>query len=436
MVSGGVIPGSTIKARVLKSRKSVIEAQYLETMIHSPMERDLPEHYQVYGGCKWLPIQYSEQLRIKEAQIAECFGQMRSTIEDHRPVFHPIVPSPETEGYRNKLEFSFGKYISAKEEIHDDFRFGFHASGAFDRIIDCTYCVLASERVNELFRKINTLTRESGLPTYDPKTQKGFYRHLVIREVKSTGDIMVIWSMNTLDPDYMAHPERFDTVWQSLRDESNIVSMLLLKNTGKADIVTGDLSTLFGVDWIEDTLLGKKFDLGPKSFFQTNTTGAEVLYSLARSQIRAPGGILLDLYAGTGTMGILFADLFEKVYSVEIVPEASAHANKNATKNKITNFEAIALPVEKFVEDFRAKGGMANTILLDPPRDGMHPSAIPEILAFSAREIIYVSCNPSTLVRDLQGLCATEMYRITDITPMDMFPHTHHIETVVRLERK
>ncbi len=355
MISGGVIPGSTIRARVLKSRKSVIEAQYLETITRSPLERDLPPHYQVYGGCKWLPIQYADQLQIKESQIQECFGQMQSIIDTHHPVFHPIVPSPETEGYRNKLEFSFGKYISAKEEIHDDFRFGFHASGAFDRIIDCTYCVLASERVNELFQKIDTLTRASGLPTYDPKTQRGFFRHLVLREVKATGDIMCIWSVNTLDPEYMAHPEKFEQVWRSLVDEKNLVSLLLLKNTGKADIVTGDLSTLSGKDAIEDTLLGKQFDIGPKSFFQTNTVGAEVLYTLARSMIQSSGGTLLDLYAGTGTMGILFADLFDHVYSVELVAEASAHATKNALKNGIMNFEAVALPVEKFVEEFRAK---------------------------------------------------------------------------------
>lgn len=156
--------------RVLKSRKGHIEGQVVDVLEKSPLEQDLPDHFQVYGGCKWLPIRYEEQLRIKEEQVRECFSGLQSKGYLDQAEFHAIVPSPETIGYRNKLEFSFGKYISAKEGVHDEFRFGFHKQGEFDRIINCEYCVLGSEPANRIFRKIDELSRASGIPTYDPKT--------------------------------------------------------------------------------------------------------------------------------------------------------------------------------------------------------------------------------------------------------------------------
>ena len=170
MVSGGVIPGAVVDLRILKVHKTLIEAQYLRTITPSPYEMPLLEHFQIYGGCKWLPIPYEMQLQIKQEQVREAFHYLREYTE--KSIFHPIVPSPEIFGYRNKVEFSFGKYISQKEGIHDEFRFGFHVSGQFDRIENCTFCVLASERVNQIFKAIDAWTRSSGIPTYDPKTQQ------------------------------------------------------------------------------------------------------------------------------------------------------------------------------------------------------------------------------------------------------------------------
>lgn len=380
MISGGVIPGQTVSVRVLKTRKGHIEAQVLEVLEHSSLEQPLPEHFQVYGGCKWLPIKYEDQLRIKDEQVKECFSGLANRGLIRTTVWHPIVASPEIYGYRNKLEFSFGKYISAKEEIHDEFRFGFHKQGEFDRIIDCDFCVLASDSVNEIFLEVNKLTRASGIPTYDPKTAKGVWRHLVVRESKSTGKKMLVYSLNTKDPNF--DRAVFDTVWQALSLRPDIATQVLFHNSGLADIVTGEAEILQGPGIIQENLLGYTFEIRPKSFFQTNTVGAEVLYSTVLDLVKSSGGTLLDLYAGTGTIGILLAKHFDRVYSVEIVADSSADALVNAQINKVAHFEAVQAPVEKFLKDFIDGGKQADTLIIDPPRDGMHPSAPANILAF------------------------------------------------------
>jgi tRNA/tmRNA/rRNA uracil-C5-methylase (TrmA/RlmC/RlmD family) len=193
--------------------------------------------------------------------------------------WHPIVASPEIYGYRNKLEFSFGKYISKKEEIHDEFRFGFHKQGEFDRIVDCDFCVLASDQVNAIFREVDKLSRASGMTTYDPKTFRGVWRHLVVRESRATGECMVVFSVNTSDE--LFDRTVFDAVWKQLQGFPGVATLVLLHNPGRADIVTGEVELLKGSGFIEEKILGKSFEIAPKSFFQTNSPGAEVLYSTA-----------------------------------------------------------------------------------------------------------------------------------------------------------
>lgn len=474
IVSGGAIPDAVVDLRILKSKKNHLEAQILRTIKRSPLEQDIPSEWQLYGGCKWLPIPYAKQLEIKWEQIHEAFYPILKRMSeqnfssevdwlawDEKTLqFHPIIPSPETEHYRNKVEFSWGKYISDREWIHDEYRFGFHVQGQFDRIEDCRYCVLATNIVNAIFRDIDWYARGSGIPTYDPKRADGFWRHLVVREGKKTWEIMVVFSVNGIwkgiDIQTEDTVESFFTemVWEISKKYPQIASIYFLENTGRADIVTGNPVLLHGKSTITDELLGLTFEIAPKSFFQVNTLGAEKLYTQAIEYIHNKWGILLDLYAGTGTIGILLAKYFQKVYSVELVESASRDGEANALRNSIPNVEFVNAKVEDFAAEFAKNSGKADTIVLDPPRDGLHPSAIPHILSFGASEIIYVSCNPSTLVRDLQLMIGdgfpsenTESleipkneitktkYCITDITPMDMFPHTHHIETVVRLEK-
>ena len=433
IVAGGAIPASYVDLRITKVHKNRIDAQVVRTVKKSPYEQPIPEGWQLYGGCKWLPIPYEKQLEIKETQIHEAFHPLKDATNN--TTFHSIIPSPESEHYRNKVEFSWGKYISDREGIHDEYRFGFHAPAQFDRIIDSTYCVLADDEVNAIFRDIDNFARAYHLPTYDPKTAQGFWRHLVIRKAKKTGETMILWSLNTDFPGYTAKEQtdlRFFSETLVTR-HPNIVSIHLLHNTGRADIVTGETECIFGKNTITEELLGFHFEIAPKSFFQVNTLGAEKLYTRAIDSIKHRGGILLDLYAGTGTIGIILSEHFEKVYSVEVVESATADGKRNAIKNGRDNVEFINQKVEDFVKTFDRKGSKV-TIVLDPPREWLHPNAIDPIAAFNADEIIYVSCNPATLARDLWGF-VEKGYRLTDVTPMDMFPHTHHIETVVRMEK-
>jgi 23S rRNA (uracil1939-C5)-methyltransferase len=448
IISWGCIPGSIVNIRILKARKSHYEGQQLDVIQKSPLEIPLPEGFQMYGWAKWLTIGYENQLSIKSEQVREAFHHLREYVGD--TTWHPIVASPKIYGYRNKVEFSFGKYISARENIHDEFRFGFHAQGQFDRIEDCTYCALADEETNDIFHEVDTLSRSSGLPTYDPKTAVGFWRHFVVRKGKERGECMLIFSINAVWREEKIQEEGsiehiFTHMVQKLTEKyKNIASIYFLENTGRADIVTGNAILLFGKASIEAELLGLNFEIQPKSFFQVNTFWAEKLYTLAIDFIHDKWWTLLDLYAGTGTIGILLSKYFSTVYSVELVESASADGQKNADKNHIKNVQFVNAKVEDFSRDFSLKSGKADVIILDPPRDWLHPSAIPYILSFGAKEIIYVSCNPATLSRDLETFVGknrdtfTEVlpkYCITDIAPVDMFPHTHHIETVVRLER-
>lgn len=470
MISGGVIPESTVNVRIIKAHKNYLEAQAMETVKKSPLESVLPQHFQVYGGCRWLPIAYETQLKIKAEQVFEAFNALKEYTENTK--FLPIIASPEIYGYRNKVEFSWGKYISEKENVRDEYRFGFHLAGQFDRIEDCTFCVLASENVNAVFKKVDTFARESELPTYDAKKAEGFWRHLVVREAKRQNEIMLVFSVNHTYNGYNKAKEAEirlfaeKLVWEF----PQIQCVYLLKNSGRADIVQGEYHLLHGKPTITETLLNKEFEIHPNSFFQVNSACAEKLYETVLEQA-GKWKTALDLYAGTGTIGCLLADNFTSVISVELVAEASKDGERNAKRNGIANVRFVNKKVEDFVEDYknqplknegiwmkieyrneayelgtmneersvwvqRASFSEVDVVVIDPPRDGMYPTAPDNILALNPKKIIYVSCNPATLARDLQILLKSGNYTMASVTPVDMFPHTHHIETVAVLERK
>ena len=436
LISGGAIPESRVRVRVLREKSHVIEAQLMETMSPSPLEEKLPEHFQVYGGCRWLPIRYDAQLAIKAGQIREAFHSLGDRVDEG--VFGDIIPSPNIYGYRNKNEFSFGQYISHREGKHELFRFGFHVPGIYDRVIDCTYCVLADDSVNALFRSVDTYARASGLTTYDPHTHAGFWRHFVVRKGHYTNEMMAIFSVNSPAGDRDIHSRMTDFAQTLQKEHPNLTSVYLLHNTGRADIVAGDYACIAGSSVIRDQLLGRMFAIGPRSFFQTNTLGAEKLYQTVLDMLPADCGVALDLYAGTGTIGILLASRCSHVYSIESVPEATEDARANAASNQVVNFTAVNGLVEKALpevqEKLSAEGSTPSVVVVDPPRDGLHPDACEHIARIGAPMIVYVSCNPATLARDLDRILTTDpSYRITAVTPVDMFPHTHHIETVVRL---
>ena len=436
-----VVPWSVISVRILKIRNNYYEWQMVDLIKKSPLEVDLPGHFQVYWWCKWLPIRYEDQLNIKNWQVKEAFNHIKEFVAED--MFHPIVSSPEIYWYRNKVEFSWWKYISEKEWVHDEYRFWFHKQGEFDRIIDCSFCVLADDEINSIFKEIDTYARNSNLPTYDPKRQSWFWRHLVVRKAQKTKEIMLVFSINSNHQWYNRDHEWKLKIFTNYlaRSYPNIKSIYLLYNIWKADIVQWDAEKIYWEEVIREELLGKIFEINPKSFFQTNSLWAEKLYSEAielalKWKPNFYWDVMLDLYAWTGTLWILFSPHFKKVYSVEIVKEASKDWERNAKLNWISNIEFINEKAEVFLKDFVEWWGKADLLVIDPPRDWMHPSALPNIISFDAKVLIYVSCNPSTLTRDLDFMLKNSDYRITDIIPVDMFPHTHHIETVVRLEKK
>jgi len=445
IITGGAIPGSIVNLRILKSKSKYLEAQVLDVVKKSPLEKELPANFQVYWGCKWLPIDYRQQLKIKEEQVKEALFHLKDFTKNTK--FHPIVASDNIYWYRNKLEFSFWKYISAKEEIHDDFRFGFHKQWEFDRIINCEYCVLASDTVNGIFKEVDTYSRNSQIPTYDPFNGIWFWRHLVVREAHYTGEIMIIFSVNdkTLPENFMIN--FLDFIKKLTSKFPNIKSVYYLKNSGKADIVQWEYELVFWEKTIKEKLLDFTFEINPRSFFQTNSMQAEVLYSKAlelANLSKENWEIALDLYAGTGTIWIILSKYFKKVYSVELVKEASIDGQNNAKLNNVENVEFINMKVEDFLKEFVSETGLefsrpvssVDLLVIDPPRDGMHTEALPNIISFDAKTIIYVSCNPSTLARDLDYIVKNSKYSITDVIPVDMFPHTHHIETIVKLIKK
>ncbi len=434
IVTWWVIPESIVNLRVIKIKSNYIETQLLDTVKKSPFEENLPSHFQVYGWCKWLPILYEKQLEIKEKQIIESFNSIKDYVINTK--FHNIISSQNIYWYRNKVEFSWWKYISDKENIRDNFRFWFHKQAEFDRIINCTYCVLASDEINDIFKDVDKFSRQSGLSTYDQKTQIWFWRHLVVRKWFYTQEIMLIFSVNNLDSWFTpkAKKEILDFINELEKKYENIKSIYLLFNPWKADIVQWDYNLIFWKPIITEKLLNYNFEIWPKSFFQTNSFWAEILYKKVLDLVWKNTWVLLDIYAWTGTIWILLASRFDKVYSVEIVKEASEDGKKNAILNWVKNVEFINTSAEDFLKDYIKKIKQADVLIIDPPRDWINQKSLPDILEFQAKIIIYVSCNPATLVRDLDFIVKNSNYKIIDIIPVDMFPHTHHIETIVKLQ--
>jgi 23S rRNA (uracil1939-C5)-methyltransferase len=289
IISGGAIPDAIVDLRITKSKKNHLEAQIYRTVKKSPLEQAIPAEWQLYGGCKWLPIPYAKQLEIKEQQITEAFHSLKT--ETIGTDWHTIIRSPDSEHYRNKVEFSWGKYISEREGMHDEYRFGFHVQGQFDRIEDCWYCVLADELTNQVFHDIDISARGSDLPTYDPKTGIGFWRHLVVRRAKKTGEMMLIFSVNgTWDTEKEGitgtREQFFTNMVRELSEKyREIASVYYLENTSRADVVQGNQILLYGAPTITDELLGLTFEIQPKSFFQVNTLGAEKLYGIVIDSI-------------------------------------------------------------------------------------------------------------------------------------------------------
>lgn len=393
------------------------------------------EHYGICGGCKWQVLPYAEQIKYKQKQVVDNLTRI-GKIE--LPETTPILGSARTEFYRNKLEFTFSnKRWRTTEEMNNGKVFdtmnavGFHIPGQFDKVLDINKCWLQTEESNEIRNEIKRYALEKELTFFDLRAQEGFLRTMMIRTT-STGELMVIVVFFYEDKDAQ------NALLQHIADQfPQITSLLYVINSKANDTITDQEILVFkGAECIYEEMEGLKFKIGPKSFYQTNSEQAYELYKIARNFAGLTGKELVyDLYTGTGTIANFVAHQARQVVGIEYVPEAIEDAVVNSKLNNIENTLFYAGDMKDILNAaFIEKHGKPDVIITDPPRAGMHDDVIDAILFAAPQRIVYVSCNPATQARDLSLLDAA--YKVTAVQPVDMFPHTHHVENVVLLERK
>ncbi len=429
VVVKNALPGQTVLAAVSKKRKGKCEGRLLEVLEPSPLETaaDPCPHFGRCGGCLYQTMPYEEQLKIKEGQVRALLDGVCSQYR-----FEGIKASPISEGYRNKMEFSFGD-----EEKDGPLCLGMHKRGSFYDVVNVDECRI----VHEDFRKILTATRTyfagAGVPFYKKLRHEGYLRHLLVRRAVKTGEILAALvtttQTETLPQGEAALLEGWKDLLLSLSLEGQFAGLLHVKNDSLADVVQDDgTEVLFGQDYFYEELLGLRFRISPFSFFQTNSLGAEVLYDTVRGYVGDTSGkVVFDLYSGTGTIAQILAPVAEKVVGVEIVEEAVLAARENAAQNGLDNCEFIAGDVLKVVGGLTDKPDL---IILDPPRDGVHPKALNQIIDFGVKRMVYVSCKPTSLQRDLVTL-QERGYEVERVCCVDMFPGTGNVETVVLLSK-
>lgn len=445
-VTWWAIPWTVANLRVLKKKKAFIEAQIVDIIKKSLIEVEHPTNkYWMSWWWKWVNIPYEEQLKIKQEQVKEAFKHIEKYQNDIN--FLNIEWSPVIDWYRNKVEFSFGKYISHKDDIWEHFNLWFHKQWEFSKIQDFDWAPLIDEIQNEIYRDIKKFSKTLWLPVYDQMRQEGFFRHLLIRRTYFWDEMMIILSFN---PEYFEKNIKLDKqeklelikdFFISLAKKYKIIkSIYFSHNPNKADVAIWDLELIYWKNTINENILWLNFEISPTSFFQTNSSWAEKLYSMVLDFAKKDelnNQIVLDLYWWTGTIWMIFANSWAKhVTSVEMVTSASKDWEKNAKHNNLNNIDFYNAKVEDFLNDYLDNWKKADLLIIDPPRAWMHPDALPNILKFDTNQIIYVSCNPSTLARDLEYILQNSNYKIEKVQAMDMFPHTHHIETVVSLTKE
>ena len=444
-----VLPGQKIRCSVNKVRKGKAEGRLLEVIEPSPIEIKSPcPHFGACGGCVFLSLPYEEQLHIKESQVKKLLDSVLCKQDGY--IFEGIKPSPVCYGYRNKMEFTFG------DEIKDGpLALGMHKRGSFYDIVSVMDCRI----VDEDYRKILQCVRgyfielqEKGvnITFYHRLRHTGYLRHLLVRKAAKTGEILIALVTTTQIPERSEGVFSESTILEELKDallalplDGTITGILHTKNDSLADVVQSDETViLYGKDYFYEELLGLKFKISQFSFFQTNSLGAEVLYQTAREyiadflqsgeqQTAEAGKVVFDLYSGTGTIAQLMAPVAKKVIGVEIVEEAVEAAKENAALNGLHNCEFIAGDVLKVIDTIAIKPDM---IILDPPREGIHPKALDKIIRYGVEHILYISCKPTSLVRDLE-VFLDRGYRVERSVAVDMFPWTGNVETVVLLSQ-
>ncbi len=426
------IPGDRVEAKITRRKTNYAEARLIRLIRPSALRITAPcPYFDWCGGCTWQNIPYQDQLKFKRQHVLENLEHIGSI---ERLEVKATIPSPMIWGYRNKMEFSFSdrRWLLPAElgnmDIKRTYALGLHIPGTFDKILDIDHCLLQSETANDVLRITDEYCRDHGLEPYGIKTHSGFMRFLVIRESKSNGELMVNLVTGHRDPERLT--PLADLIIKQVPEVKSVVNNV---NTRKAQIAFGEEEVLLrGKNTISEKIGSLHFDISPNSFFQTNTAQAEILYRIAADFAGLSGReIVWDLYAGTGTITLFLAQRSKHVFGFELIESAVADARKNARENGIENVSFIAGDLLKNIDRFKPE---PDVIVVDPPRSGMHPSVCTRLAASPAKRIVYVSCNPSTLARDISSLSPD--YRVQNVQPVDMFPHTYHIETVVLLEKK
>ena len=434
-----VVPGDVVDLQVRRKKHSYAEAEAVKFHTYSS-ERATPfcKHYGVCGGCKWQCLAYEHQLKYKQQQVVDALTRIGKV---ELPDVMPILGSENTRAYRNKLEFTFSnKRWLTWEEVAQGVSYdnmdalGFHIPGAFDKVLDIEECALMGDLNNRLRNAIRDFAHSEGVPFFDLRSQTGVLRNIMLR-TSTTGEVMLLLQAKVTTDEEMAQLEK---VLAFVGDTFPEVTSLLYVINNKCNDTFGDLEvhTFKGTDVIYEEMEGLRFKVGPKSFYQTNSAQAYNLYKVARDFAALTGEeVVYDLYTGTGTIANFVAGKAKKVVGIEYVEDAIIDARVNAGLNGYDNLTFFAGDMKDILtREFIDAHGRPDVIITDPPRAGMHNDVIDTILFAAPRRIVYVSCNPATQARDLSLL--DRDYKVTAVQPVDMFPHTHHVENVVLLERR
>ena len=440
------VPGDVVDVEIYRKKHKYAEGRVVNFVKKSEVRAEpFCQHFGICGGCKWQNLPYEEQLKAKQQQVID---QLTRIGKVELPTVSPTLGSVKTTEYRNKLEFGCcDRRWFTKEELADESlqlegqnhsAIGFHITGAFDKIYPIRKCWLMDDLHNDIRNEIERYAKETGMTFYDVRAQKGLLRNLMFRN-SNTGEWMLLIQFHY---DKAGDEPLAQQLMQHIADKFPQISSLIYVNNQKGNDTIGDLelTTFKGTDFIYEMMGDLKFKVGPKSFYQTNTEQAHRLYDVAKDfafkdMPAEARPLVYDLYTGTGTIANYVARQAREVIGIEYVPEAIEDAKVNSSINNITNTKFFAGDMRKILtDDFIAAHGRPDIIITDPPRAGMHPDVVNVILNARPRRIVYVSCNPATQERDLQLL--DSHYRVAAVQPVDMFPHTPHVENVVRLELK
>jgi len=420
LVYGG-IPGDVVKAQITKRKSNYAEAGILEVVRQSDL-RIAPRcsHFGVCGGCTWQNLKYEDQLRFKTKEVRESLRHIGGFAD---PPVRDAFGSGDVFFYRNKMEYAFSPHPEKKLVL------GLHPRKRYDLVFDLEECFLQSEQANQIVDFVRRYARENDLPAYDHRTQSGLLRFLMVKEAKNTGTCMV--NLVTYRGDFPQAGHLADAIMANFPRVKSVVRNI---NSKLAHIAVGEEEELLGGERIITERLGNfTFEISSNSFFQTNPKQAERLYDvvLHKSELQGEENVL-DLYCGNGTISMFLATGAKTVTGVESVPETVENAKRNAELNGVANCEFILGEARKVLREFEQEKRSFDLVVTDPPRAGLHPKVVKSLLGVRPPKIIYVSCNPTTLARDLKILCEGD-YSLAEVQPVDMFPHTYHIESVAKL---